>query len=79
MLGERRADVQPLAAPQWLLWRGGVRGIGVGACHHRGSCSQTAPFPARINCQWSGERIRIISARFAEPYERRRYHNENQT
>lgn len=25
-----------------------------------------------------GERIRIISARFAEPYERRRYHNENQ-
>ena len=26
-----------------------------------------------------GERIRIISARLAEPYERRRYHNENQT
>ena len=25
------------------------------------------------------ERIRIISARLAEPYERRRYHNENQT
>jgi uncharacterized DUF497 family protein len=24
------------------------------------------------------ERIRIISARLAEPYERRRYHNENQ-
>jgi uncharacterized protein len=24
-------------------------------------------------------RIRIISARLAEPYERRRYHNENQT
>jgi hypothetical protein len=26
-----------------------------------------------------GQRIRIISARAAEPYERRRYHNENQT
>ncbi len=26
-----------------------------------------------------GERIRIISARLAEPYERRRYHDENQT
>lgn len=26
-----------------------------------------------------GVRIRIISARLAEPYERRRYHNENQT
>jgi uncharacterized protein len=26
-----------------------------------------------------GERIRIISARPAEPFERRRYHNENQT
>ena len=26
-----------------------------------------------------GERIRIISARGAEPRERRRYHNENQT
>ena len=26
-----------------------------------------------------GDRIRIISARLAEPYERRRYHNENQT
>ena len=26
-----------------------------------------------------GERIRIISARLAEPNERRRYHNENQT
>ena len=26
-----------------------------------------------------GERIRIISAREAEPRERRRYHNENQT
>jgi uncharacterized DUF497 family protein len=26
-----------------------------------------------------GGRIRIISARLAEPYERRRYHNENQT
>jgi uncharacterized protein len=26
-----------------------------------------------------GPRIRIISARIAEPYERRRYHNENQT
>jgi uncharacterized DUF497 family protein len=26
-----------------------------------------------------GERIRIISARDAEPRERRRYHNENQT
>lgn len=26
-----------------------------------------------------GERIRIISVRTAEPYERRRYHNENQT
>ena len=26
-----------------------------------------------------GKRIRIISARLAEPYERRRYHNENQT
>lgn len=25
-----------------------------------------------------GDRIRIISARLAEPYERRRYHNENQ-
>jgi uncharacterized DUF497 family protein len=25
-----------------------------------------------------GERIRIISARLAEPYERRRYHNDNQ-
>jgi uncharacterized DUF497 family protein len=25
------------------------------------------------------DRIRIISARLAEPYERRRYHNENQT
>ncbi len=25
-----------------------------------------------------GERIRIISARNAEPHERRRYHNENQ-
>jgi uncharacterized DUF497 family protein len=25
-----------------------------------------------------GERIRIISAREAEPHERRRYHNENQ-
>ena len=25
------------------------------------------------------ERIRIISAKLAEPYERRRYHNENQT
>jgi uncharacterized DUF497 family protein len=26
-----------------------------------------------------GERVRIISARQAEPHERRRYHNENQT
>jgi uncharacterized protein len=26
-----------------------------------------------------GQRIRIISARLATPYERRRYHNENQT
>jgi len=26
-----------------------------------------------------GDRIRIISARLAEPYERRRYHNANQT
>jgi uncharacterized protein len=26
-----------------------------------------------------GPRIRIISARLAEPYERRKYHNENQT
>jgi uncharacterized DUF497 family protein len=26
-----------------------------------------------------GKRVRIISARLAEPYERRRYHNENQT
>ena len=26
-----------------------------------------------------GERIRIISTRLATPYERRRYHNENQT
>lgn len=26
-----------------------------------------------------GVRIRIISAKLAEPYERRRYHNENQT
>lgn len=26
-----------------------------------------------------GKRIRIISARLAEPYERRKYHNENQT
>jgi uncharacterized protein len=26
-----------------------------------------------------GEAIRIISARHAEPFERRRYHNENQT
>jgi hypothetical protein len=26
-----------------------------------------------------GNRIRIISARLAEPHERRRYHNENQT
>ena len=26
-----------------------------------------------------GERIRVISARLAEPHERRRYHNENQT
>ena len=26
-----------------------------------------------------GERIRIISASLTEPYERRRYHNENQT
>ncbi len=26
-----------------------------------------------------GEAIRIISARLAEPWERRRYHNENQT
>ena len=26
-----------------------------------------------------GERIRIISARLAESYERRRYHNEDQT
>ena len=26
-----------------------------------------------------GERIRIISARPAEPFERRKYHNENQT
>jgi hypothetical protein len=26
-----------------------------------------------------GVRIRIVSARLAEPYERRRYHNENQT
>jgi hypothetical protein len=25
------------------------------------------------------QRIRIISARLAEPYERLRYHNENQT
>jgi uncharacterized DUF497 family protein len=25
-----------------------------------------------------GDRIRIISGRLAEPYERRRYHNENQ-
>ncbi len=25
-----------------------------------------------------GERIRILSARLAEPYERRRYHEENQ-
>ena len=26
-----------------------------------------------------GDRIRIISARMAEPFERRRYHHENQT
>ena len=26
-----------------------------------------------------GVRIRIVSARLAEPYEQRRYHNENQT
>ncbi len=26
-----------------------------------------------------GERIRIISARLAEPFERRRYHDENRT
>jgi len=26
-----------------------------------------------------GDAIRIISARLAEPYERRRYHNENET
>ena len=26
-----------------------------------------------------GTAIRVISARLAEPYERRRYHNENQT
>jgi uncharacterized DUF497 family protein len=26
-----------------------------------------------------GETIRIISARLAEPHERRRHHNENQT
>jgi uncharacterized DUF497 family protein len=26
-----------------------------------------------------GSRIRIISARLAEPFERRKYHNENQT
>ena len=26
-----------------------------------------------------GDAIRIISARLAEPFERRRYHNENQT
>jgi uncharacterized DUF497 family protein len=26
-----------------------------------------------------GQRIRIISARLAEPFERRKYHNENQT
>jgi hypothetical protein len=25
--------------------------IFVGACNHRRSCSQTAPFPARISCQ----------------------------
>jgi uncharacterized DUF497 family protein len=26
-----------------------------------------------------GDAIRIISARLAEPYERRRYHNDNET
>ena len=26
-----------------------VGGLSVAARHHRGSCSQTAPFPARIN------------------------------
>ena len=31
-----------------------------------------------ISYTLKGERIRIISARLAEPYERRRYHNENQ-
>jgi hypothetical protein len=30
-----------------------------------------------IACAMRGERIRIISARKAEPYERRKYHDEN--
>jgi uncharacterized protein len=32
-----------------------------------------------VSYTFRGERIRIISARLAEPYERRRYHDENQT
>jgi uncharacterized protein len=32
-----------------------------------------------VSCTLRAERIRIISARLAEPYERRRYHNESQT
>jgi hypothetical protein len=32
-----------------------------------------------VSYTYRGPRIRIISARLAEPYERRRYHNENQT
>ena len=34
--------------------------IGVAARNHRRSCSQTAPFPARISCQWGEWRAHII-------------------
>lgn len=30
-----------------------------------------------IGYTWRGNRIRIITARAAEPHERRRYHNDN--
>jgi hypothetical protein len=34
--------------------------LSVGARHHRGSCSQTAAFPARISCQWRRSPAHII-------------------
>ena len=35
--------------------------------------------PLFVSYTLRGDRIRIVSARAAEPYERRRYHNANQT